>query len=161
MKKFLGAAAGTLLLAASAPALAWTGSVHWVTIIGIIDAGNVVDGITGGGAPWSTLGGEASVDLATGTVAFDVRGLVLAGGNTIGTTGGVTTIEGTLVCGLTGTPTAVVSTPPVMLSAEGNAEFSGPFTGSTAPCTAPNVAFLVTIPSNGHWIANGSVLVAP
>jgi hypothetical protein len=92
---------------------------------------------------------------------FEVRGLVLAGGNTIGTTDGVTTVEGTLVCGLTGTPTAI-STPPVTLSALGDAEFSGTFSGSTAPCTpSSGIAFLVTVPANGHWIANGSVLLAP
>lgn len=161
MKKVLGAAAAVLLLAASAPAFAWTGGLHWVNVIGIIQAGNTVGGITGGGLPWSTLGGEASVDAINGTVEFEVRGLVLAGGNTIGTTGGVTTVEGTLVCGLTGTPT-VINTPPVTLSVLGDAEFSGSFNGSTSGCTASSgVAFLVRIPSNGHWIANGSVLLAP
>jgi hypothetical protein len=161
MKKFVGAAAGVLLLAASMPAFAWTGSVQWANIIGIIQAGNTVGGITGGGEPWSTLGGEAGVDLTNGTVVFEVRGLVLAGGNTIGTTGGVTQVEGTLVCGLTGTPTAI-STPSVTLSPLGDAEFSGAFNGSTAPCTpSSGIAFLVTIPTNGHWIANGSVLLAP
>jgi hypothetical protein len=64
-------------------------------------------------------------------------------------------------CGLTGTPT-VMNTPPVALSTLGDAEFAGSLNGSTAPCTpSSGIAFLVTIPTNGHWIANGSVLLAP
>jgi hypothetical protein len=161
MKKVLGAAAGALLLAASTPAPAWTGGLHWENIIGIIQAGNTVGGVVGGGEPWSTLGGEVSVDPITSMVEFEVRGLVLAGGNAIGTTGGITQIQGTLVCGLTGTP-IVINTQPVMLSALGDAEFSGPFAGSTATCTAASgVAFLLTVVANDHWIANGSVLLAP
>ena len=48
-------------------------------------------------------------------------------------------------------------TPPVTLSAQGNAEFDGSFNSSTAGCSATNVAFLITIPANNHWIANGAV----
>ena len=59
-------------------------NVSWKRVIGIIQAGNMVGNITGGGQPWSTLGGEAHVNLRTGHVEFEVRGLVLAGGNTIG-----------------------------------------------------------------------------
>src|SRR5437764_14715966 len=60
-------------------------NVSWKRVIGIIQAGNVVGNITGGGQPWSTLGGEARVNLGSGHVEFEVRGLVLAGGITIGT----------------------------------------------------------------------------
>ncbi|HET7826206.1 MAG TPA: hypothetical protein VFK90_12800, partial [Anaeromyxobacter sp.] len=62
-------------------------TVKWQTIIGIMQAGNVVAGIPGGGQPWSTLGGNATVNLSNGRVNFRVDGLVLAGGNTIGTPG--------------------------------------------------------------------------
>jgi hypothetical protein len=47
----------------------------------------MVGGIAGGGQPWSTREGEVLVELDSGSVEFEVRGLVLAGGNTIGTPG--------------------------------------------------------------------------
>ena len=45
-------------------------TIRWKTIIGIIQAGNVVAGIGGGGQPWSTLGGEASLNVTTGKLRF-------------------------------------------------------------------------------------------
>jgi hypothetical protein len=147
-------------------ARAWD-NIGWQTIIGVIQAGNVVggnstasppiQGVTGGGQPWSTLGGQAFVDLADNTVQFQVRGLVLAGGNTIGTTGGVTQIAGTLVCNPGATTQKIFNTQPVFLDAQGDAEFFGSFTSSPAACSPTSTAFLITIPANGHWIANGSV----
>ncbi len=96
-----GVVGAALLLVALAPAVRADGggnSVRWRTIIGIIQAGNVVGGIGGGMEPWSTLGGHAYVDLADGAVDFEVRGLVLAGGDSIGTPATVTQVKGTLVC---------------------------------------------------------------
>jgi hypothetical protein len=127
--------------------------VSWKRIIGIIQAGNVVFDITGGGQPWSTLGGEARVNLRTGKVEFDVRGLVLAGGNTIGTPGSVTEVKGTIACGA-----GVLNqrdTPLVTLSAQGEAEFEGNIT-VPASCTQSNIVFLIRIAAN-RWIANGTV----
>src|SRR5215469_18845260 len=119
----------------------------WKTIIGIEQAGNVVDGISGGGQPWSTLGGEASVDLRTGEVEFEVHGLVLAGGNSIGTPGAVVSVAGTVVCGVG----VSVATPPVPLSAQGEAEFDG-IVAVPLSCKGNNIALLLTAP-NGQWIA--------
>jgi len=98
-------------------------SVSWKGIIGIIQASNVVFDITGGGQPWSTLGGEANVNLGSGHVEFEVRGLVLAGGNTIGTRGSIDQVKGTIACG-SGTPNQS-DTPLVPLSAQGKAGFEG------------------------------------
>jgi hypothetical protein len=150
-----------LLLVALAPAGRADGngngnSVRWQTIIGIIQAGNVVGGIGGGMEPWSTLGGHAYVDLADGVVDFEVSGLVLAGGNSIGTPATVTQVKGTLVCAPESATPVVVDTPLVALSAKGNAEFDGSFSGSTAGCNATDVAFLIRISAN-RWIANGAV----
>jgi hypothetical protein len=159
-----GMIAAALLLVALAPAGRADGvnggnSVRWRTIIGIIQEGNIVGGIAGGGQPWSTQGGHAYVDLAQGVVDFEVRGLVLAGGNTIGTPGTITQVKGTLVCAPElATPTAVVDTPLVTLSPQGNAEFDGSFSSPTAGCSATDVAFLVRISAN-RWIANGAVRV--
>jgi hypothetical protein len=162
MKTLVAVPLGALLLAAILPEHAVgdakSGGVHWRTIIGIEQAGNIVGGITGGAQPWSTLGGQANVDLVNNKVEFDVRGLVLAGGNSIGTPDGVTQVEGTLVCAPSGTP-KIINTPPVTLSPKGNAEFSGSFTSSAAGCSPTDVAFLIRILASGLWIANGAVRV--
>jgi hypothetical protein len=146
--------AGALLMSAVAsPATAQ--NVRWRTIIGIIEAGNLVGNIGGGGQPWSTLGGRAKADLAAGRVDFEVEGLVLAGGNTIGTPGAVNQVKGTLICDAGGT-NVTIDTVLVPLSPQGNAEFSGSVGPIPSTCTPSNVAFLVRIAA-GRWIANGSV----
>ena len=152
-----GVAAGALLATALAGPAAADGSssVRWKTIIGIIQAGNVVGNIGGGGQPWSTLGGQARVDLGSGNVEFEVRGLVLAGGNSIGTPDAIAQVKGTLLCDPGGANLAV-DTPLVTLSAQGDAEFEGNVGPIPATCTPTNTAFLVRIAA-GRWIANGSV----
>jgi len=131
-------------------------NVSWKRVIGIIQAGNMVGNITGGGQPWITLGGEANVNLRSGRVEFEVRGLVLAGGNSIGTPDAINQVKGTIVCG-PGTPTQFVAdTPLVSLSAQGDAEFEGNVGPFPSVCTPANIAFLVRIAA-GRWIANGAV----
>jgi hypothetical protein len=160
-------AVGALLLVAIAsPSQADdSGFVRWKKIIGVAQAGDVVgdppNTVTGGGQPWSTLDGDVVVNLNEGSVYFEVRGLVLAGGNSIGTPDKVTNVLGTLLCGLMlGETTAVISTPAVPLSAQGNAEFFGSFSSSTTGCSAADVAFLlVANAANGPWIGNGAVRV--
>ncbi len=138
-------------------------TLKWQTIIGIIQAGNVVAGIPGGGQPWSTLGGNASVNLASGRVHFRVDGLVLAGGNNIGTPGAVVEVKGTLVCNTTAvapdSPT-IIDTPLVPLNAVGDAIFNGDLGPLPDVCASSgsNVAFLIRIGA-GRWIANGAVLL--
>jgi hypothetical protein len=126
-------------------------TTEWKTIIGIKQVGNVVNGITGGGQPWSTLSGEAAVDLRRGEIEFEVHGLVLAGGNSIGTPGPVVSVAGTVVCGVG----VSVATPQVPLSTQGDAQFEG-VVSVPAGCTSENIDFLLTAP-NGQWIANGAV----
>jgi hypothetical protein len=147
-----------LVVLAAGHARADDQTLKWQTIIGIIQAGNVVGGIGGGGQPWSTLGGNATVNLNTGKVNFRVDGLVLAGGNTIGTPGAINQVKGTLVCGVGTATQTVFDTPLVDLSATGDARFEGAFDG-TAPteCASPK-AVLVRIAAN-RWIANGAVLL--
>jgi hypothetical protein len=113
--------------------------------------------ITGGGQPWSTLGGEAHVNLRSGSIDFEVRGLALAGGNVIGTPGAVNQVKGTIVCGAgTLTQVVVVDTRLVPLSPQGDAEFEGHIGPFPSLCTPANVAFLVRTEAN-RWIANGTV----
>jgi hypothetical protein len=167
-------------------ASAYAKSAKWSTIIGIIEVGNRVgSGDLGfgadpggvlGGAPWSTLGGGAKVDLDSGDVQFQVKGLVLAVGSAptfgltglpIGTTAGVTDVMGTLVCDVDGSASGgtstLVDTPSVTLSTTGDAQFSGSFGTLPAVCSSEtDTAFLLRIVNpeafRGVWIANGAVL---
>jgi len=117
----------------------------------------VVGGITGSGTPWSTReGGGVVVELTSGQVGVAVVGLVRAGGSEIGTPGTVTQIKGTLVCGPGSASPKVIDTPLVPLNAQGNAQFTGSFSSSTAACSPMDVAFLVRN-TNGAWIGNGSI----
>jgi hypothetical protein len=166
MKILTTTAVGALLLVAIAsPSQADdSGFVRWKKIIGVAQANNPVGNtntVTGGGQPWSTLDGDVVVNLNDGFVYFEVRGLVLAGGNSIGTPGPVTNVVGTLLCGLAaGETTAIISTSPVPLSAQGNAEFYGSFSSSTTSCSATDVAFLLVANAvGGPWIGNGAVRV--
>jgi hypothetical protein len=167
MRTISGAMIGTALLLAglSPSSMADDNSVSWETIIGTFFIGtpptsvNTVGGIVGGGEPWSTLGGHAYVDLSSSIVDFQVKGLVLAGGNSIGTPATITQVMGALVCSPASSPT-VFFTPAVTLSAQGDAQFHGAFSSSTAGCSATNVAFLITTTASPpHWLANGAVRV--
>jgi hypothetical protein len=149
-----------LLLALSASAFAQDGSVvRWQKIEGVITApgiDNPVGGISSGAGPWTTRAGAARVNFRTGNVFFFVEGLVLAGGNSIGTPGAVASVIGTLVCNAgspAGSPAQqVFDTPAVPLSPEGNAQFSGVF--SFLPtCSKP----IFLIRAGSHWIAAGAV----
>ena len=140
--------------------------VRWQSVIGIIQGGNVVGSgtgaVTGAPGPWSAQGGHVTVDLTHGKVQFDVRGLVFAAGNSIGNTGTVSQVRGTLVCDTDGSASPgknsiLVETPLVDLDDEGNARFSGNVTVPAVCETQPDMAFLIRLPS-GKWIGNGTVL---
>jgi len=141
--------------------------VEWRQIVGIIQPGNKVGSgsgqVAGGAQPWTTTNGSAEVDLATGRLQFQVQGLVLAGGNAIGTPDGVTMIKGTLVCDTTGTAngnSTLVDTALVPLSAKGDVRFRGDLGTLPLACiNEPNLAFLIRT-AGGAWIANGAVRVA-
>jgi hypothetical protein len=112
------------------------------------------------------------VNLQTGEIHFTVRGLVFAGGSpsiTIGTTGPVTAVKGTLICdndgSASGGNSVLVETPSVRLSATGDASFNGDLGSLPVVCsTEPDIAFVVRVSGfggnavEGPWIANGAVL---
>ena len=151
--------------------------VSWRNIAGVITAPgidnpvavvtdqnkNILSQIHSGTLPWITRTGSAQVDLWTGAVDFSVRGLVLNGGNATGTAGPINQVTGTLICnpGSTdaGQPQAILDTPPVALSALGNANFSGELTTPVpSPCNGP--LFLIRIGPAfgtfaGRWLATG------
>jgi hypothetical protein len=141
--------------------------VEWQTLIGIIQASNLVGSgtgqVTGGGQPWSTTGGYARVDLDEGEIQFEVHGLVHAGGNAIGVPNPQNQVKGTLVCDTNGSAgggnSTLVDTPLVPLDAQGNAEFKGNVGPLPAACVdEPDIAFLIRL-VNQRWVANGAVRV--
>ena len=159
MKTLTTAAFVAVLLTAIASPSQAQNIVSWQTIKGIAQANNVVGGIAGGGQPWSTSeGGRVVVELTTGEVQFVVVGLVLAGGNAIGTPDAVNQVKGTLVCGPGSASQKVIDTPLVPLNARGNASFAGSFSSSTASCSTKDVVFLVRT-ATGAWIGNGAVRI--
>ena len=159
-KAVIGSALGlaALMPTARADGMGGQSSVRWETIVGIIEPGATIGSLTGGGEPWTTLGGLAYVDLANNAVFFHVKGLVLAGGTSIGTPGAVNSVEGALVCA-PGASQTVYYTEPVNLDGHGNAWFDGSFTSTPTGCSTSAIAFLIVVTSNGHWIANGAVQV--
>src|SRR5262249_5191878 len=129
-------------------------------------AGNVVGSgtgaVTGGGQPWSTTDGKARVNLSTGNLRFEVRGLVLAGGNSIGTPDAITQVKGTLVCDTDGSGgggnSTLVDTPLVSLSAQGDAEFNGTVSLAAACVNQPDIAVL-SRHAAARWMAAGGWIV--
>jgi len=130
----------------------------WHRIVGVITApgtSNTVAGIMSGG-PWTTSGGNATVNFTQGIVTFVVEGLVLVGGNASGTPSRLTSVRGTHVCN-PGLPQQItIDTPLVPLSSQGNAAFSGNFSDGAPPATCTNPLFLIRVDA-GVWIATGAV----
>jgi hypothetical protein len=152
-----------LPLAACIPAaaLAESAIVRWSDVRGIIEPLGVIGTnttATGGGLPWSTTGGSASVNLDSGLIKFSVRGLVLAAGNSIGSRDGVSTVKGTLVCDTNGDNggSALVDTDLVELDEQGNAAFHGNVGPLPPACSDSDIAFLIRT-GGGAWIAFGAV----
>ena len=130
----------------------------WLRIVGVITApgtSNTVAGITSG-VPWTTSGGNATVNFTQGIVTFVVEGLVLVGGNNSGTPDLVTSVRGTLVCNPGAADQVTRNTALVPLSSQGNAAFSGNFLGGAPPATCTNPLFLIRLDA-GAWLATGAV----
>jgi hypothetical protein len=151
--------AGLLTLALASTAMAQP-VVRWSNVVGVITAqgvDNPVADISSGTFAWSAENGRARVNLSTGATAFEVEGLVINGTAFSGTPGPVTQVEGTLVCNAGDAAEAVIDTPPVALSAQGDAEFSGSLKGIPAACNNPLFLVRIVNPAGalGAWIATG------
>ena len=120
---------------------------------------NVVRGVPPGGFPWVIKRLRADVS-ADGRVHVDVRGLILAGGNVIGTNGGQRVLA-MLFCGAPGpggslgTATAHSSDlAGVPLDPNGNVEIDDVLMPAP-PSPCDNAALLIVTPGNHHWFAAG------
>jgi hypothetical protein len=114
---------------------------------------NIVRGVSPGGFPWQISRLRSTVEVG-GRIHLDGRGLLLTGGNAIGTTGGQR-VFATLFCGLATTATAHSSNATgVALEANGNFRIDDLLTPPPpAPCTNP--VLLILSAANGHWFAAG------
>lgn len=110
-------------------------------------APNVVQGVQPGGQPWviSRLSADVRSD---GRVSVDGRGLLLAGGNGIGTTGGQS-VRALLFCA----GAQPVNSDLVPLEPNGDFRIDGMLSAPPAdPCASP---VLLVVSANGRWFAAG------
>ena len=107
---------------------------------------NDVNGVPPGGRPW--LIERLTADVRTnGRVSVDGRGLVLGGGNNIGTSGGQS-VRVTLFCG--GVP--FVGAQLVPLAPNGDFRIDDQLAGLPNPCATP---VLLIVSGGGSWFAAG------
>jgi hypothetical protein len=162
MKKILAVFFAVLFCSAAALAFDEDDSiVSWKSIVGVITTpgvNNPVAGINAGATAWTTRSGHASVNLLTGTTAFEVEGLVINGTNSTGTPGPITQVMGTLVCNPAGATPTILNTTPVSLNVHGNARFFGHLSGVPATCVNPLFLVRIAAPAGaaGRWIATGT-----
>jgi hypothetical protein len=147
-----------LAAATATPALADNTLVHFEGGIAVIPVAsvnasgfatsNVVLGVPPGRLPWVISGLTADVQ-AGGRVFVDGRGLLLAGGDGIGTNGGQS-VEARLFCGGVAHDTRVVP-----LQANGDFVIDDNLSpGPPSPCNNP---VLLIVNSSGAWFAAGIV----
>lgn len=154
VRKCIWLAVSTAVIMLTAVSMSWADSgstVRWQKIIGKnLTPGTVVGGVQPVGFPWTTLDGEASVQLATGRIRFSVRGLVLSSSTNlavVGTIGVRRKVKGTLVCnGESDEVSALVDTPAVPLDPQGNASFAGEVAIPNDCLVTPDkLAFLIRV----------------
>lgn len=112
---------------------------------------NVVRGISPAGAPWTIADLKAVVD-ADGRIRVRGRGLLLAGGNSIGQNGNQS-VFATLVCETAAPFVEHNTTFSVPLQADG--DFRMDDTLSSVPLNCPSPVLLIRTSGNGTWFAAG------
>ena len=138
------AALAPLSASAADPLVRFEGGIG---VIPVNAAGaNVVLGVNPGGQPWviSSLSADASTD---GRINVDGRGLLLAGGNTIGRTGGQS-VRARLFCGGVPSDSSLVPLEP-------NGDFKIAETLIPTPPVPCNTPVLLIVSAGGNWFAAG------
>jgi hypothetical protein len=142
------------LLAIAVPLRADDGLVKFEGGIGVVPvrlaAGvavpNTVQGVNPGGQPW-VIGRLRAWISDDGQISVDGRGLLLAGGNNIGNSGGVN-VRAMLFCGTTSFTSDLVQ-----LDEEGDFRIDGLLSAVPPnPCTNPT---LLIVSAGGSWFAAG------
>jgi hypothetical protein len=159
MKPFLLAlaVAGLNAAAADEALVTFDGGIGVDPASGVTSTGgaalNVVRGVSPGGFPWQISRLRATVEVS-GRIHLEGRGLLLIGGNGIGTTGGQR-VFATLFCGPAATATAHGSSATgVALEANGNFRIDDQLT-PPPPDSCTNPVLLILSAANGHWFAAG------
>jgi hypothetical protein len=118
---------------------------------------NIVRGVSPPGQPWRIADLKATVTV-DGRIKVEGHGLLLAGGNGIGTSAGLSVVA-TLFCGPAATASAHSSNPAgVALEADGDfsiEDFLSPHPPD--PCTTPVLLIRAHVASGGpgSWLAGG------
>lgn len=126
------------------------GSQPFANVGGAV-AANDVNGVAPGGRPWFIHKLKATV-YVDGTIAVKGRGLILGGGASTGTRGGVTQVAATLFCGTT--PFNSGAAP---IAVNGDFEIRGALSAvPPSPCATP-ILLIRNAPGGvpGAWFAAG------
>jgi hypothetical protein len=131
---------GVLTLGASATAAAGGQKIFESSMAGLATPGQVIDGVTAAGAPWSIDEGKAIL-FANGRLHVEVEGLIVTAlGRNPATTG-----KAVVSCnGVVAATTAAVP-----FSSTGDAEVDA-FVSLPSPCFGPSVFFTS---AGGSWFA--------
>jgi hypothetical protein len=154
MNKVLSACLLSVALSFALSANAQSPLVRFDGGIGVVPvragpAPNTVRGVNPGGQPWVIA--RLTVDVKTdGRISVDGRGLLLGGGDNIGTNGNQS-VRARLFCGA-----SLVSSDSAVVPLEPNGDFR--IDGVLAPvpptpCTTP--VLLIVSGANGNWFAAG------
>ena len=107
---------------------------------------NVVRGVNPGGQPWVIERLQASIHM-DGRIMVDGRGLLLSGGDNIGTNGNAS-VRAVFFCGATSFSSELVP-----LDAAGDFRIDG-FLSDVPPASCTNPALLI-VSAGGSWFAAG------
>jgi hypothetical protein len=115
---------------------------------------NIVRGVSPGGLPWR-IGSLKAVWTRSGRIDIEGSGLVLAGGNGIGSNP-VSSVVAVFFCGA-GSTTPALTTAATPMNAAGNFEIEAEgFSTPPNPCVAP---VLLIETAGGAWLAAGIPVV--
>jgi len=157
-RAILAVVAGALLTSVIAAPATAAPLVSWRVIHGIVKANDSGHGVLGLPTLWTTMGGNATVDMGSGAIQFSVIGLNLAQGGGIGTIAPLGQVLGTISCLVGANNFSIESTQPVPINPQGDASFSG-LLSIPVGCTPTNIAFFITVQNPGfplQYLAFGS-----